>query len=425
MSDSQIEKLALLGGTPAISHQLTPRGHFGAAERAAALRVIDQAIAAGSAPVYGGEEEAAFCQEFACQMGGGFADAVNSGSSAVYVALRALELEPFTEVIVGPITDPGGMMPIALCNCIPVVADTEPGSFTLSPASVESLITPLTSAILVPHIAGEPADMDAIMDIARRYGLKVVEDCAQAHGAFWNGRRLGSFGDIAAFSTMHGKHICTGGQGGMVFTRDESLYWKIRSCSDRGKPFGLPEGSTNPVASFNCNLEEISCAIGREQLKKTDAIAEGRRRVAARVKEGVEKAGIRCIRFPAFDDRALPSFWFLRILLDAHMLSCDKVEFCAALSAEGLPVNPQYNAFPSLMDWCQNKRVFGTSQYPWSAPAYKGDHQRQYNKIDYPNAVRAVEECFILYAVESWTEEDVAGVVKAIQKVYFAYRQRS
>lgn len=213
MSDSQIEKLALLGGTPAISHQLTPRGHFGAAERAAALRVIDQAIAAGSAPVYGGEEEAAFCQEFACQMGGGFADAVNSGSSAVYVALRALELEPFTEVIVGPITDPGGMMPIALCNCIPVVADTEPGSFTLSPASVESLITPLTSAILVPHIAGEPADMDAIMDIARRYGLKVVEDCAQAHGAFWNGRRLGSFGDIAAFSTMHGKHICTGGPG--------------------------------------------------------------------------------------------------------------------------------------------------------------------------------------------------------------------
>lgn len=417
------QKLALQGGAPAISRPLTPRRHFGAAERTAALRVIDQAIADGNAPVYGGEEEAAFCREFAQQMGGGYADAVNSGSSAVYVALRALELEPFTEVIVGPITDPGGMMPIALCNCIPVVADTEPGSFTLSPASVEALITPLTSAILVPHIAGEPADMDAVMDIARRHSLKVVEDCAQAHGAYWNGCRLGSFGDIAAFSTMHGKHICTGGQGGVVYTREESLYWKIRSYSDRGKPFGLPEGSTNPAASLNCNLEEISCAIGREQLKKTDAIADGRRRVASAIREGAEKMGIRCLRFPSFDDRALPSFWFTRIFLDTDLLTCDKAQFCAALSAEGVPVNPQYNAFPSLMDWCQSKRVFGSSGYPWSAPAYKGDSQRKYQRSDYPSAVQAVENCFILYAVESWTEEDINAVLQAIQKVYKAYRR--
>ena len=425
MPSQSLQKLALFGGEPAISRPLTPRKHFSVAERNAALRVVDQAIAAGSSPIYGGDEEAAFCREFAQHMGGGYADAVNSGTSAVYVALRALELEPFTEVIVGPITDPGGMMPIALCNCIPVVADTEPGSFNISPASVESLITSYTSALLIPHIAGEPADMEAIMTIARQHGLKVIEDCAQAHGAFWEGQRLGSFGDISAFSTMHGKHICTGGQGGVVFTKDKELYWKIRSYSDRGKPFGLPEGSTNPVASLNCNLEEISCAIGREQLKKVDTIANGRRRIAAQIQKAIEKAGIRCIRFPSFDCRALPSFWFMRVRLDNSMLTCDKGQFCAALAAEGLPVNPQYNAFPSLMDWCQNKRVFGTSQYPWAAPEYKGDHDRRYQKTDYPHAIQAVEDHFILYAVESWTEEDIAAVVKAFQKVWNAFQRHS
>lgn len=424
MSEHILEKLALEGGAPAISRPLTPRGHFGAEERTAALRVMDQAIAAGIAPVYGGEEETAFCKEFAAQMGGGFADAVNSGTTAVYVALRALELEPFTEVIVGPITDPGGMMPIVLCNCIPVVADTEPGSFNLSPASVESLISPLTSAIVVPHIAGEPVDMDAIMDIARRHHLKVVEDCAQAHGACWSGRRLGNFGDIAAFSMMHGKHTCTGGQGGIVFTRDEALYWKIRSYSDRGKPFGLPEGCTNPVASLNCNLEEVGCAIGREQLKKADAIADGRRRVAAAIREAVQREEIRCLSFPTFDERALPSFWFMRVRLDTSLLTCSKAEFCKALAAEGLPVNPHYNAFPSLMDWCQNKKVFGSSQYPWAAPEYKGDHERSYRKEDIPNAIQAVEDHFILYALESWTGEDIAMVTTALRKVWNAYQKR-
>ena len=161
-------------------------------------------------------------------MGGGYADAVNSGTSAIYVALKSLNLPPFSEVIVAAVTDPGGMMPIPLLNLIPMVADTAPGSYNTGPEQVEALISPLTSAILVAHIAGEPVDIAGIMAVARKHNLPVIEDCAQSHGAKIKGQMVGTFGDIGAFSTMSGKHHCTGSQGGVVFTKNEALYHEIR-----------------------------------------------------------------------------------------------------------------------------------------------------------------------------------------------------
>src|SRR5439155_13894531 len=196
------------------------RALFGAEEKAAVDALFDEAIRTGSVFGYGGPEEEAYCREFAEYLGGGYADAVNSGSSALFVALRALGVEPFTEVICPAITDPGGMMPVALLNCISIVADAfcSPGpgghpsrsSYNAGPDEIEACLTPRTSAIVVAHIAGEPADMDPILEIARARNLPVVEDCAQAHGARYKGRLAGTMGTIAAFSTMSGKHHATG-----------------------------------------------------------------------------------------------------------------------------------------------------------------------------------------------------------------------
>src|SRR5262249_24769306 len=150
-------------------------------------------------------------------LGGGYAKAVNSGTNAVYVSLRALDLEPGTEVIVPPITDPGGTMPVALMNCIPIPADCERGSLNTSAEEIRKVLTDRTSAIIVAHIAGRPVDMDAVLELAAERGIPVVEDCAQAHGALYKGRMVGTLGAISAFSTMFGKHHCTGAQGGVVF----------------------------------------------------------------------------------------------------------------------------------------------------------------------------------------------------------------
>ena len=148
-SSPALEALAVQGGSPVRTRPWPERFLFGQAEKDAAMRMFDQAIASGKAFGYSGAEEDAYCKAFADYLGGGIADAVNSGTNAVYVALRSLDLPAFSEVIVPPISDAGGVMPVALAGLIPIPADCAPGSLNAGPAQIEARITPRTSAIVV------------------------------------------------------------------------------------------------------------------------------------------------------------------------------------------------------------------------------------------------------------------------------------
>jgi len=420
MSDDTSRNLAIRGGEKTRVDPWPPRALFGDEEKRVVMALFDKSIATGEAFGYDGEEEESYCREFAEFHGGGHADAVSSGTAAVYVALRALEIEPFTEVIVPPITDPGGVMPVPLINCIPVPADTAPGSFNMGPDQIEAQLTERTSAIIVAHIAGLPVDMDPVMEIARAKGIPVIEDCAQAHGAKYKGRYVGTIGDVGAFSTMSGKHHATGAQGGVVFTKDEDLYWRARRCSDRGKPFGLTDWRTSPasnvVCSLNFNLNDLAACIGRVQLKKLTASIEGRRRFAlalARACEPLEAVSV---------DTGLPDtegvFWFIFFKLDLEKLSVDKNTFVEALLAEGLPVTASYRYLFTEAPWYKNKAVFGKSGYPWASPLYKGDPNRDY---PLPNAC-AVDRCtFHMGIHENLTEREARDTIAALKKVERAY----
>lgn len=417
LNSEKLSCLAVNGGPRLRLKPFPARGSIGPEEKAAVDAVFEQAMNTGNAPGYNGEQEEAYCREFSAYMGGGFTDAVSSGTSAIYVALKALDLEPFSEVIVGAMTDPGGMMPIPLLNLIPMVADTRPGSFNTGPEQVQELISPRTRAILVPHIAGEPANMEGILQVASRNGLPVIEDCAQAHGARLKGRMLGTFGSLAAFSTMFGKHHCSGGQGGLVFTHEEGLYQSIRRASDRGKPFFLPQGATNTIASLNFNLSDLAAAIGSTQLKKLPEVISRRKLIVAKLAEEIET--LRAISLPELIPGADPSYWFLRIRFCAERVACDKDTYCQALIAEGLPVEPSYRyAMPHLMDWFVHRRAFGNSGYPWVSPAYTGDPQRQF---PCPNAMTAVDQHFNLYFHENWTGADIEDTISILHKVDDAY----
>jgi perosamine synthetase len=409
--------LAVNGGPKLRSKSWPARHLLGKEEKKAVDALFDRAIKSGNAFCYNGPEENAFCEQFAKFMGGGYADAVNSGTTAVYVALRALNLEPFTEVIVGPITDPGGMMPIPLLGCIPVVADTAPGSFNAGAEQIEKLITPLTSAILVAHIHGEPADMNGILRAAAKHNIPVVEDCAQAHYASINGRLAGTFGKIAAFSTMSGKHFCTGGQGGVVFTRDKAVYENCRRVSDRGKKFFLPPGATNQVASLNFNLNDLAAVIGSVQLKKLPGIVEKRRRFVEWLRNGIK--GLKAVAFPDLVKGANPSWWYLRLKFNPKAVTCDKAAYCQALIAEGLGINPDYKAMPHTCDWFRMKRVFGTSKLPWSSPLYKGKYAD--GQFECPNAIKAIQDHFILTIYESWGKREADDIARIMTKVEGAY----
>lgn len=411
--------LALQGGARLRTAPFPPRGNMGEEEKAALIALLDDAIATGVAPGYNGAEETAYCAEFADYMGGGYVDAVNSGTSALYVALKALQLPPFSEVIVAAVTDPGGMMPIPLLNLIPVVADTAPGSYNTGADQIAPLISPLTSAIVVAHIGGEPADMDAIMALARQHHLPVIEDCAQAHGATLHGQLVGTFGTIGIFSTMSGKHHCSGSQGGLVFTRDEALYHEIRRASDRGKPFFLPPGATNPSASLNLNLNDMAAAVGRVQLRKLPAIIARRQAVVGQLGEGI--SDLATVSLPPLLPGASAVYWFLRLRFHPERADCDKATYCQALSAEGLPINPSYRAaLPHTQAWFTERRVFGRPGYPWTSPDYKGDPNRHF---PCPNAHAVMENHFNLHIHENWSPADIDDAIAIFHRVDAAYRR--
>ncbi len=411
-------ELAINGGKKVIREPLPPRYLLDKEEKKAVDALFDKAIKTGNPFGYNGKEEEEFCKQFVEYMGGGFADAVSSGTNAIYVALRAINPEPFSEVIVGPITDPGGIMPIALINCVPMVADAAPGTFNTGPDQIAELITPRTSAIVVPHIFGEPADMKGIMALAKKHNIPVIEDCAQAPGATIDGKLVGSFGDIAAFSTMFGKHFCTGGQGGIVYTKNEQLYWAARRVADRGKPFGLPAGSTNYIAALNCNSNDLACTIGSLQLKKLPKIVKKRQELAGMILDGI--ADLKAIQKPLHIAGAGPSFWFLRLKFNPAEVVCDKSQFCKALKEEGLPVRERYVSPVSTQDWFVNRRVFGNSGLPWSAPQYTGDKNRQF---PCPNALKSLDEHFDLSLLESWGKSEAKAIIKALRKVSIIYQK--
>jgi perosamine synthetase len=416
---SALSDLAINGGPKVRVDPWPERGQLGIEEKEAVDALFDESIATGRPFDYDGPAEESFCEEFAGFMGGGFVDAVSSGTSAIYVALKALDLEPFTEVIVGALTDSGGMMPVPLLNCIPVVADTAPGRFAPGPEEISAVISTLTNAIIVPHIAGEPADMEGIVSVASQHGIPVIEDCAQAHGARLNGKLVGSFGDLAAISTMSGKHMNTGGQGGVVYTKNERLYQAARRASDRGKPFFMPEGSTNQVASFNHNLNDLAAAIGRVQLKKLPGIVARRRDFVSKLTEGFHDNDLQAISITPSLPGAESSYWWWPLKVNTERLTCDVATFSEALLAEGIPANTiGWNLMPHKMEWFTSRRVFGSSDYPWASPLYKGDPDRQF---PCPNATSAVADHVQLTVNESWGDDEVADILTAFKKVENAY----
>ena len=413
----KLEKLALDGGVPVRETPLPPRGHFETEEKDAVIAYLDRVIASGTLGAYQGEEEEAYCAQFAEYLGGGYADAVSSGSTAIYVALKALQLEAFSEVIIGPFTDPGGMMPIPLQNMVPMIADSAPGSYNTGPEQIEELISDRTSAVIVPHIAGEPADMGGIMEVARRHGIPVIEDCAQAHGTRFKGQLVGSFGDISAFSTMSGKHHSSGGQGGMVFTRDEALYQSVRRMADRGKPHFLPEGATNIEATLNFNQTDLAAVVGQVQLRKLPEMVERRRAIVGHLIEGT--ADLEMIALRQTGQEFESSYWFLPVGFFSERAASDKETFCESLCAEGLPVTDDYRSgMPHRQEWYTERRVFGSSGYPWASPLYKGDPNRGF---PCPNAQAMLKSHFTMSLHENWGTREIDDVIAIFHKVVAAY----
>ncbi|MCX8081987.1 MAG: DegT/DnrJ/EryC1/StrS family aminotransferase [bacterium] len=413
-----MEKLAIEGGKPVRRGGMPPRIMFDEKEKKAGLRVIEKCIKGNQAlDRYGGIEVEAYEKEFAEYFGVKFATAVSSGTAAVHSAIGALQLEPGSEIITTPITDPGTVSPIIFQQCIPVFADVEYETLNISPSSIEKNITEKTKAVIVVHLAGTPAKIDEILEIAKKYNLYVIEDCAQAHGVKYKGKYVGTFGDMGVFSLMSGKHTTSGGQGGMVITDNEEFYWNAKRFADRGKPFNSDE-PTNLFAGLNYRMTELEAAIGREQLKKLKKIQKKRVWIYEELKNGFE-AKLSSFRLWRIYPLSEPNPWFCFVVVDRTKINADKNEIAKALSAEGIPVGAHYVIPMYQQKWIRERNTFGTSHLPWSL---YGAREIRYEG-SCPDAESALADHMTLYIHECWGRKEINDTIKAFVKVERKYKK--
>lgn len=236
----------------------------------------------------GGEEVQRFEAEFAAYCETRACVGVGNGTDALYLALRALGIGPGDEVITVAHTFMATAEAISLTGAKPVFVDIQEETLLMDPNLLEAAITPRTRAIIPVHLYGQPCQMDRILEIARRHDLKVIEDAAQAHGARWRGRRVGSFGDVACFSFYPGKNLGAYGDGGAVVSQNEDLIRRIRMLADHGRQ----EKYLHEIQGVNSRLDGLQAAILRVKLRYLDTWNAARRRHASYYLEALRGCGM-------------------------------------------------------------------------------------------------------------------------------------
>jgi dTDP-4-amino-4,6-dideoxygalactose transaminase len=236
-----------------------------------------------------GQQGEAFEREFAAYCGAGHAVGVGSGTEALHLALRACGVGPGDEVITAPNTAVPTVCAIDFAGAVPVFADIDPLTFNLDPGQLERCLTPRTKAIVPVHLYGQPADIEPVCEFARQHGLRVVDDAAQAHGAEYRGRRVGTLADATAWSFYPSKNLGAYGDAGAVTTDDPELAQRLRMLRN----YGEERRYYHTLRGFNSRLDEIQAAILRVKLRHLDAWNERRRAIAARYQKAIHHPAVR------------------------------------------------------------------------------------------------------------------------------------
>ena len=315
---------------------------FSAEEIDAASRILRS----GEVNYWTGSEGELFERDFAAWTGTGYAVALVNGTVALDLALKALGIGPGDEVIVAPRTFIASVSCVVNAGAIPVFADVNRDSGNIDADTIAPMLTERTRAVICVHLAGWPCDMTRIMELADRYGLAVIEDCAQAHGARHEGRSVGSFGQVGAWSFCQDKIMTTGGEGGMVTTDDRDLWSRMWSFKDHGKNWSAMHHDRHPPGfrwvhdSFGTNwrMLEIQAAIGRIQLRRMKDWTEARTRHARLLAEvaGRFSHALRAPKPPPGDVHAYYRY-YAYVRPDGLRAGWDRDRILKEMGARGVP----------------------------------------------------------------------------------------
>ncbi len=424
--------LAINGGTKVREKPFPAYSVIGEEEKQAVMEVLDSGVLSRYLgcwhdDFYGGPKVRQLEKEWADYVGVKHAITVNSCTSGLYCAVGATGVGPGDEVIVSPYTMSASAVAPLIYNAVPVFADIEPDYYCLDPASVEACITERTRVIIVVDLFGHPFDHEAIMSIARKHNLIVIEDCAQAPGAGANGRMTGTLGDIGVFSLNYHKHIHTG-EGGVIVTDDDALAERMRLIRNHAEAVVEAKGVTdlNNMIGFNYRMTEIEAAIGSCQLRKLDGLLSDRQQNCAHLNERLN--AIPAITPPDIRDGCTHSFYVHALKFDSEIAGVSRDDYINAVRAE-LPVTELrekegvllacgYARPLYLQPMYQKKIAYGPDGFPFVGPHYTG-------KVNYERGICPVAERMHfqeLFTHELMrppiTSEDIDDIIEAFTKVW-------
>jgi len=322
-----MSKLAIFGGTPIGKGEFPAWPIYGQEE-------ADQLLEALNSGVWGinGQKQEEFAQKFAEFCGAKYGVMVTNGTHTLKLALEAMDIGPGDEVIVPASTWQATASSVLDVNAVPVLVDVDPDTYTIDPAAIEAAITSKTRCIIPVHLYGRVCDMDAIMDIAKRYNLKVLEDCAHQHGSEWRGQKVGTIGNAGSFSLQSSKVMNTG-EGGIVVTNDPKIYYRLQSMKSCGREVINEEGEKVSTQSGNFRPSEFAAAVGIAQLSRLQKQIEKREESEKYLEEKLQH--IPGLGFLRHDDRITQqSIYWLPIKFKPEQWGVDRMAFIRAVRAE-------------------------------------------------------------------------------------------
>ncbi|MGD8237996.1 MAG: DegT/DnrJ/EryC1/StrS family aminotransferase [Armatimonadota bacterium] len=418
-------KLAIDGGEPVTREPFPPWPWY----TEEIIQSVLEPLRSGQTNYWTGPLGMQFEEKFAQWCGCTYGISTSSGTSALHVALAGLGLGPGDEVICPSYTFIASSFSICQAGAVPVFADVEPESHTISAESIEANISDRTRAVMVVHLYGCMCDMDAILEVAKKHDLLVIEDAAQAHGGLYKGKKAGAIGDIGAFSFCQSKTFSTGGEGGAVVTDDEDVAWQCRSFRDHGYDVAqrmklLELEATLPyihnMVGFNYRMTEMQSAIGLKELERLDSFHLANRRRNGRMLIELLGDCPQIRRLPPDSDEVQNAFWQFPIIMDADGLTCDIKRFTEALTAEGIPCGPVMWPQCYKEQAFQEHNGFGRLKYPFRSPDTRPEAVH-YDKAFCPNAAWVEERCFFVPPHPTYEAEHIEPIAEGIKKVAAAY----
>ena len=310
------------------------------------VSAVETVLRSGKVNYWTGNEVRKFESDYATYVGMPYAIAIANGTLALELALRCLRMGPEDEVIVTCRSFVASASCVTLCGATPVFANIDADSQNITAKSIEDVITPRTRAIILVHLAGWPCEMEEILELANSRGLKLIEDCAQAHGATYKDAQAGSFGDAAAFSFCQDKIISTGGEGGMLLLKDESAFKLAWSYKDHGKSYDLlqEERDTNEFLwlheSFGSNwrMTEMQAVIGRIQLGKLESWVTARQQNAKLFNDAFSKHELFRVTIPPEYSRHAYYKYYVFLRPERLKEGWDRRRLLQQVSEKGVPI---------------------------------------------------------------------------------------